>query len=144
AFRAQGEAEIVGETDNAAVLDAGFGFEFESGDYRAGVDLGDLAEDFEFRVLRGQNLGDEFELFFVDGLLLVGTVQQARRRQLVTARDFGEDRFRPVLSVGAVSDFDFDFGSGRVRIRWRRDDGGVVFSFLGHAFDAGAGGRSRG
>ena len=73
----------------------GFGFEFEGGDDRAGIDLRDLAEDFEFRVLRGQNLGNDFELFFVDGLLLIGTVQQARRRELVTARDFGEDRLRP-------------------------------------------------
>src|ERR1019366_5148719 len=137
AFGAQGEAEIVGEADNAAVFDAGFGLEFEGGDDRAGVDLRDLAEDFELRVLRGQNLSDYFELFFVYGLLLVGTVEQARGREFVTARDFGEDRFRAVLGVGAVGHF--DCGRGGERRVGRRGEG-VVCDFLGHAFDACAGG----
>src|SRR5208282_771834 len=142
ALSAQGEAEIVGEADDAAVFDAGFGLEFEGGDDRAGVDLRDLPEDFEFRVLCGQNLGDDLELVFVYGLLLVGTVEQARGREFVTARDFGEDRFRPVLGVGAVADCDFDsacdWGGQILR---RRGEGGVVYAFLGdHAIDAGAGG----
>src|SRR5208282_1738481 len=116
AFGPQGEAEIVREADDAAVLDAGFGLEFESGDYRAGVDLRDLAKDFEFRVLRGQNLSDNLELFFVDGLLLVRTVQQARRRKLVTARDFRKSRLRLVLRVGTLIDLDFDRRSSGRRL----------------------------
>src|SRR5580658_831859 len=132
-FGAQGEAEIVGESDDAAVLDAGFRLELEGGDHRAGVDLRDLAEDLEFRVFRGQNLSDEFEFLFVDGLLLVGTVQQARRRKLVTARDFREDRFRLVLVISALGDFYIGCGSGVGRV------------FVGqHALDAGARGRSGG
>ena len=43
-----------------------------------------------------------FEFVFVDGLLLVGTMQQARRRQLVTARDFGQVVFA-LRSVSARS-----------------------------------------
>ena len=140
------EAEIVAEADDAAVLDAGFGLEFEGGDDGAGVDLRDLAVDFEFRVLRGQNLGDNLELFFVDRLLLVGTVQQARRRQLVTARDFREGGFRLVLGVGAVTHFDFGGGRGSI-LRWRCRGGMAFFlsqRFLGHhAFDAVAGDRGR-
>jgi hypothetical protein len=58
AFGAQREAEIVGEADDAAVLDAGFGLEFEGGDDRAGIDLRDLAVHVELRILRGQHLGE--------------------------------------------------------------------------------------
>src|SRR5258708_3529169 len=91
--------------------------------------------DFKFRVLRGQNLGDEFQFLFIDGLLLVGTVQQARRWQLITARNFRKGRFRLVLGIGAVRDFDFDSRRG-LRSLWQRCEGGGLF--FRHAFDAGA------
>ena len=45
--------EILGEGGDAAVLDAGLGFEFEGGDHGAGVDLHHVAvhgEFFEFRL----------------------------------------------------------------------------------------------
>ena len=145
------EAEIVAEADDAAVLDAGFGFEFEGGDDGAGVDLRDLAVDFEFRVLRGQNLGDNLQLVFVDGLLLVGTVEEARGWEFVTARDFREGCLRLVLGVSTVTNF--DFGGGRGRILRRRHGGGMALfqghrflgrRFLGHhALDAVAGNWSR-
>ena len=64
--------------------------------------------DFKFRIFRGQNLSDEFEFFFIHGLLLVRTMQQARWRKLVAAGNLGESRFRLVLGVGALGDFEFD------------------------------------
>src|SRR5258708_40131563 len=91
--------------------------------------------DFKFRVLRGQNLGDEFQFFFIDGLLLVGTVQQARRWQLITASNFRKGRFRLVLGIGAVRDSDFDSRRG-LRSLWQWTGGGVLF--LRPALDAGA------
>src|SRR5580700_5687946 len=52
ALRAQRKTEIVGESDDAAVLDARFGLELESSYNRTRINLRDLAVDFELRVLR--------------------------------------------------------------------------------------------
>ena len=48
-FGAQREAKVFGKARDPAVLDSRFGLEFECGDDRAGIDLRDLAVDFEFR-----------------------------------------------------------------------------------------------
>src|SRR5439155_16448067 len=48
-FGLQGQAQIFGEANNPAVLDAGFRLEFERGYDRAGVDLRDASLDVEFR-----------------------------------------------------------------------------------------------
>ena len=88
---------------------------------------------FELRVFRSQNLRDEFELFFVHGLLLIGTMQQARWRQLIAARDFRESSLRLALGVSAVGDFNVDASRGR-----RRRGRECGFVFLAHALDTSA------
>ena len=52
----QCEAEIVGEVGDAAVFDSGIGLEFERSDHGAGIDLRDLAVNFEFGVLFREHL----------------------------------------------------------------------------------------
>ena len=55
-FGLQAQAEVFGEGGDAAVLDAGFGLEFEGRDHRAGIDLRHVAEDVELGVLFGKHL----------------------------------------------------------------------------------------
>src|SRR5262249_10462783 len=54
-FRLKGQAQIFGEADDPAVLDAGLGLELKSRHHRAGVDLCDAA------------LNVELKAFFLDG-----------------------------------------------------------------------------
>ena len=58
----QAQAQIFGERGDAAVLDAGLGFEFEGGDHRAGVDLHYIAVHVELFELGLDAAGDLFEL----------------------------------------------------------------------------------
>ena len=101
AFSARQRSSV--RVGDAAVLDARFGLELEGRDHRAGIDLRDLAVNFELGVLLGQHLRQEFEFVGIDGLLLVGTMQQAARRQLVTAGDARHRRLGFVAAVGALA-----------------------------------------
>ena len=71
-FGLQGEAEIVAQTGDAAVFDAGFGLEFESGDDRAGIDLRDVAGDIELRALLFDGAGAFFQLALVHFFAALG------------------------------------------------------------------------
>ena len=53
------------EVGDAAVLDAGFGLELESGDHRAGVDLHHVAQHVELFELRLDAAGGFFQLLLV-------------------------------------------------------------------------------
>ena len=52
------EAEVVDESGDARVLDAGVGLELVGGDDRAGADVLDLARDVELLALLGDARGD--------------------------------------------------------------------------------------
>ena len=64
-FGLQSEAEIFGEVGDAAVLDAGFGLEFEGGDHRAGIDLHHVAEHVELFELRLDAAGGVLQFLLV-------------------------------------------------------------------------------
>ena len=85
ALGAQGEAEIVAEVGDAAVLDARFRLELEGGDHGAGIDLHDLAANVELAAFLRQHLRQNFEFGFVDGAGFVGTMEQRGGRQLEAA-----------------------------------------------------------
>ena len=53
-LRLHGQAQVVNQIRNAAVLDAGFRLEFECGDHRAGVNLRYVSGDAEFEKFGGQ------------------------------------------------------------------------------------------
>ena len=139
AFGAQRQAEIVAQAGDAAVLDAGFGLELEGRDHRAGIDLHHLAAHVELAALFRQHLRQVLQLEFVDGAVLVGTVQQRGRRQLVAA---GQARHRGLAArraVGARGDGDV-FRLGH-RLRSIRRMGGrslrrLVAFALEHPLDA--------
>ena len=56
-FGFERQAQIVAESGDLRVLDAGFGLELERGDDRAGMNLLDGAHDFEFGGLLLQQRG---------------------------------------------------------------------------------------
>ena len=56
-FGFEGKAEVVAESGDPRVFDAGLGFEFEGRDDRAGMDLLNRAHNFEFRGLLFQQRG---------------------------------------------------------------------------------------
>ncbi len=90
-FGLQREAEIVAQVGDAAVFDAGFGLEFESGDDRAGIDLGDVAADVEFHALGFDGVGALFQLVLVHFFAALGIGEERGRGQLVSGlacRDF--------------------------------------------------------
>ena len=101
----QREAKIVAEIGDAAVLDPGFGLELERRDDRSRIDLRDLSVNLELGVLLGEHLRQQLEFVGVDLLLLVGTLQQAARRQLVSAGDARHRGLGFVAAVGALGDF---------------------------------------
>src|ERR1051325_10026973 len=82
-FRLQGQAQIFGQTDNAAVLDAGFGLEFERGDDRSRVDLRDAPLDVKFEALGFNRPRALLQLVFIELLAALTFTQQRRRRELV-------------------------------------------------------------
>ena len=107
----QGEAKIVAKIGDAAVFDSGFGLELERGDDRSGIDLRDLPVNFELGVFFGEHLRQQFEFIGIDGLLFVGTLQQAARGQLVSAGgDAGHGGLGFVSAVGALGDFGIGAG----------------------------------
>ena len=99
------EAKIVAEIGDAAVLDSGFGLELERGDDRAGIDLGDLPVNLELGIFFGQHLRQQLEFVGIDLLLLVGPLQQAARRQLISAGDARHRRLGLVFAVATRGDF---------------------------------------
>ena len=106
AFRAQREAEIVGQANNAAVLDPGFRLVLEGRDHRARINLCDLPVHVELGVTIGEHRSQQLELVFMHRLLLIGTMKQARRRQLVASRDLRHRSLRLALGVGALGNLD--------------------------------------
>ena len=76
-FGAQREAQIVAEARDAAVLDSRLGLEFERGDDRAGIDLRDVAADFEFGAFLLDGARALFQFGFVHFLAALGGAQQA-------------------------------------------------------------------
>ena len=138
----EGEAQVVGEIGNAAVLDASFGLEFESRDYRPGIDLRHLPVDIKLRVLFGEHLGQQLQFVGINRLLLVGTVQQAAGRQFeATSRDAWHGRLWFRSGVGALRHFNIR-NDGFRRMAWLRLDGVFLTSAgRGHAIDAGSSNR---
>src|ERR671922_859748 len=65
-FRLQGEAEVFGEADDAAVLDTCFRLELKRSDHRAGIDLRDAALHIEFEALRFDSPRALLQLFLVE------------------------------------------------------------------------------
>ena len=116
ALGAQGQAEVVAQAGDAAVLDAGLGLELEGGDDGAGIDLHHLAADVELGALFRQHLRQVLQLYFVDGAVLVGTVQQRGRRQLVAAGQARHGGLAARRGVGAGGDCD---GFGGLLLGWR-------------------------
>src|SRR5271154_3354097 len=82
-FGLQGEAEVVAQVGDAAVFDAGFGLEFESGDDGAGIDLRDMAADVEFHALGFDGAGAFFQFALVHFFAALGVREQRGRRELV-------------------------------------------------------------
>ena len=82
ALGAHGQAEIVGEAGDAAVLDAGFGLELEGGDHGAGIDLHDLAAHVELGAFFHQHAGFFAQFVFADDLWAGAGIEQSAGRQL--------------------------------------------------------------
>src|SRR5207253_5239477 len=78
-FGLQGQAQIFGEANNPAVLDAGFRLEFERGYDRAGVDLRDASLDVEFLALGFDGTRALLQFLFVELPAALAFVQQRRR-----------------------------------------------------------------
>jgi hypothetical protein len=93
------------EIGDAAVLDSSFRLEFERGNNRTGIDLRDLAVHVKLGVFFGQHLRQKLEFVGIDRLLLIRTLQQTARRQLVATRDPRHRRLGLVIAVGALGDF---------------------------------------
>ena len=111
-----GEAEIVGEAGDAAVLDAGFRAELEGGDDGAGIDLNDLAVDVELRAFFDEGLRGGAQLVFADGGGIVAAMEEGRRRQAKAGDGFGGDGDGADTGVGPLADGDFarsGVGGGR-------------------------------
>ena len=104
AFRFQGEAEVVRQVGNPAVLDARFRLELERSDHRARIDLRDLAMHIELGVLRDENLRQHFQFLGIDRLLLVGAVQQAAGRKFETPGDARQGRLGFWSAIRAFGD----------------------------------------
>ncbi len=123
ALGAQGEAEIVGEAGDAAVLDAGFGLELEGRDHGAGIDLHHRAAHVELAALFAQHLRQVLQLIFIDGAVLVGAVQQRGRRQFEAAGQPRHGGLAVLRGVGARGDGDGVVGLrlGNPRSRRRSD-----------------------
>ena len=141
----QRETKIVGEVGDAAVFDSGVGLELERSDHRAGIDLRDLAVDVELGIFFGEHLRQNFQFVGIDCLLLIGTLQQAARRQFVAAGDARHGGFGFVIAVGALRHLGIGGGFDRLRCGERaraefRRSAAAKFLRLGleHAFDAGA------
>src|SRR6266566_94711 len=83
-FGLQGQAQIFGEANNPAVLDAGFRLEFERGYDRAGVDLRDASLDVEFLALGFDGTRALLQFLFVELPAALAFVQQRGRRKFVT------------------------------------------------------------
>src|SRR5271156_3494175 len=65
------------ETGDAAVFDSRLGLEFECGDHRAGIDLGDVAADFKFGAFLLDGARTFLQLAFVHFFAALGGMQQA-------------------------------------------------------------------
>ena len=118
-----GEAEVVGETGDARVLDAGVGTELEGGDDGAGIDLRDLAIDAELGALLHQGAGFVAQGLLADDGGFVGAVEQRGRRQFVTADGLGRDGDGLDVGVGALAEGDglrLRLRPGLRRVRNRR------------------------
>ncbi len=100
-FGGHGEAEIVCETSDAGVLDAGVGVELECGDDGAGVDLGDLSVDAELGALLDEGAGFGAQGLLADDGDLVGAVEQRGGRELISADGLGGDG--DLLDVGVCA-----------------------------------------
>ena len=80
-----GQAEVIGEPGDLAVLHAGVGLELVGRDDRAGVDLHHVPLDRELAALLLELPGAVHELPLVDFLLRLGRVEQRERRLRVGA-----------------------------------------------------------
>ena len=102
----QAEAQVLVQRDDAAVLDAGFWFEFERRDHRARIDLDDVAEDVERLEFGFDARSGVLELLAVEAGALGRLIQQIRRRQRVSAparlrlRSIGRGGHRRHASLG--------------------------------------------
>ena len=145
ALGVQGEAEIVGEAGDAAVLDAGFGLDLERGDDRAGIDLRDLSAHIELGALLGEHLREILELLFVDGEGVFGTMQQRARRKFVASGELRHGRLGRVPMSARVPTAGSTFvgvrhwrGRSSSSVRWMPDLTGATFA--GDGGGAGTGG----
>ena len=111
----QRQAKVIGEVGDAAVLDSGIGLELERGDHGTRIDLRDLPMYVELGILLREHLRQHLQFVGIHNLLLVRTLQQAARRQLVAARDPRHRRLRLVIAVGTLHHLRSNpgFGSGR-------------------------------
>ena len=82
-FGLQTQAQIFRQRGDAAVFDARFGFVFEGGDDRAGVDLHHRTAHVELFELRFDSAGDFFQFLAVVAVTGRRLVQQIRRGQPV-------------------------------------------------------------
>ena len=82
-FRLQSKAQVFRQTDNAAVLDAGFGLEFERGDDRPRVDLRDAPLDVKFEALGFNRPRALLQFVFIEFLAALTFAQQRGGRELV-------------------------------------------------------------
>ncbi len=141
ALSLQRQAKVIGEVGDAAVLDSSIRLELEGGDHGTGIDLRDLSVHFKLGILFGKHLRQQFQFVGIHGLLLVRTLQQTARGQLVAACDSRHRGLCLVVAVGSLRHFRvnrrFNCGqrlgqnsAGRRR-RILRDFG------LQHAFDSG-------
>ena len=64
-------------------FDARFGLEFESGDHRAGIDLGDVTADIELHALLFDSASALFQFGLIHLLATLGVAEQRWRRQSV-------------------------------------------------------------
>ncbi len=106
AFSAHGEAKIVVQAGDAAVLDASLGLELVGGDHGAGIDLDDLAADAELGAFLHQHAGLIAQLVLADGLRTVAGIEQRAGRQLEAADVFGRDGGVARAGIGAFVDGD--------------------------------------
>ena len=82
-FGLQSQAQIFGQCDNAAVLDAGFRLEFECRDNRARVDLRHAPLHVKFLAFCFNRAGALLQFLFVEFLAAFAFAQQGGRRKFV-------------------------------------------------------------
>src|SRR6266705_3871343 len=96
-FGLQGQAQIFGEANDPAVLDAGFRLEFERGDNAAWVDLRDAALHVKFLAFGFDGTRALLQFLFVELLAALAFAKQRRRRKFVVLITLGNLGFAGFL-----------------------------------------------